>query len=96
MDSQGIVLAVVRDCDSSGVDQRPGKLGQCDTGISIEPPSGLGGGKGLSRGRQDPQSSGDPLKGCDVFLDQAVITPLEACIVGRQRSDILILYARAV
>jgi hypothetical protein len=95
MDSEGIVLAVVRDCDSCGVDQRLGELGQCDTGISIEPPSGLGGREGLSRGRQDPQSGGDPLEGRYMFLDQLVITPLEACVVGRQRSDILILYARA-
>ena len=63
MDSQGIVLAVARDGDSCGVDQRLSELGQCDTGIGIEPPSGLGGGEGLSRGRQDPQSSGDPLEG---------------------------------
>ena len=96
MDNQSIVLAIRGDGHSRGVNQRLSELRQCDTWIGVEPSGGLGSGERLRRRRQYPQSSCNPLKRSQVFLDQLAITPLEACIVGRQRSDILILYGSAV
>lgn len=96
MDNQSIVLAIRGDGHSRGVNQRLSELRQCDTWIGVEPPSGLGSGERLRRRWQYPQSSCNPIERSQVFLDQLIITPLEAWIIGRERTYILLLYESTV
>jgi hypothetical protein len=87
MHDRGVALASRHDRAAGAVQQGLGQGGEGDAGVAPEAPGGLGGGEGLSGGRQGARAGRRGLGLATVPLDQFVVTRWQGLAQSGWRRD---------